>query len=180
MEKAKAIWTLYTEQHEKKGAKKTERKNVFPQGPWGRNVVLLSFYFVSFFHAVPYVMSIWLLHFLLLPMTNNLHLRTYVQPSCLSSRISVLPSVTLISLYHPFPHLFLASLHFLTSLLTFVFSAYPLYIACAFSVLLCLLPDEVLRAKRCPIFVFFSFLFFPCCRLCNVNMSFAFSTFVNV
>ena len=73
--------------------------------------VFLSFFFV-FFNAVSYVTSIWLLPFQLLSMSNNLPLRTYVQPSCLSSRTSVLPSVALISLYYPFPHLFLTSLHF--------------------------------------------------------------------
>ena len=71
---------------------------------WNPNCETLSFFrsLSCFFHAVAYVMLKGLMPFLFLWRSNNLHLRTYVQPSCVSSRISVVPSVAFISLYLPF------------------------------------------------------------------------------
>ena len=105
---------------------------------WSPKGERFSFFrsFSSFFHAVVYVMSKWLLPFLFLwTSSNNLHFRTYMHPSCVSSRTSVVASVAFISLYHPFPHLFLALLHFSylpDSFLLLSFSTlYCLYLVCS-------------------------------------------------
>ena len=101
-------------------------------------------------------MSIW---FYWLSISINPHLRTYVQPSPLSSRTSVLPSVASVPALVPhlcvfsaaglrstsamdfssrstilFVTCFLPCYAFLTSLFTFVFLAFSLFIGCIYSV----------------------------------------------
>ena len=106
---------------------------------WSPKGETLSFFcsFSSFFHAVAYVMSKWLLPFLFLWRSSNLHLRTYVQPACVSSRTSVVPTVAFTSLYPPFPHLFLALVHFSQLLVNFrllSFSTFYCWYLVSFSV----------------------------------------------
>ena len=77
----------------------------------------------------------------------------------------------LISLYDPFPHLFLALLHFSHPPVNLCLLSFFTLFACAYSVLLSFLvhlsPDKALRAKGCLSFVLFCLFFMLSLMLCQ-------------